>query len=249
MAMSCSIRYALHSCDRERVLLSRRDLGRITSSLLYLQHYVKYIETMAVQESTTLPIDYQHLIRHSKSLAVGLSEEYLRFEPYLRQAVSMAVGQIVPDFQMIDATARIAREFHVGFFNFSSVAKLRELKMSRVGQLCSVTGTVTRTSEVRPELHFGVFTCKVCAAESEPVEQQFKYTEPVQCRNRGCNNSKEWTLLPERYVRVWICCALPMPLTQLMQHNTNYCAHVLVAPPVQFAVCRLAACARAGKQR
>lgn len=171
---------------------------------LVLQHYVKYIETMAVQEQTTLPIDYQHLARHSKSLAVGLSEEYLRFEPYLRAAVSLAVGQIAPDFQMIDAVARTPREFHIGFFNFSSVAKLRELKMSRVGQLCSVTGTVTRTSEVRPELHFGVFTCKVCGAESDAVEQQFKYTEPVQCRNRGCNNSKEWTLLTERWVPLYI---------------------------------------------
>ena len=62
------------------------------------------------------------------------------------------------------------------------MSKIRDLKMSKVGMLCAINGTVTRTSEVRPELLYGVFECKLCNSLSDPVEQQFKYTEPVQCR-------------------------------------------------------------------
>ena len=47
----------------------------------------------------------------------------------------------------------------------------------------SFSGTVTRTSEVRPELTQGMFQCEVCGTVSDLVTQQFKYCEPVKCKN------------------------------------------------------------------
>jgi DNA replication licensing factor MCM6 len=49
--------------------------------------------------------------------------------------------------------------------------------MDKIGQLVSISGTVTRTSEVRPELVVGVFRCEECRTIIGDVEQQFKYTE------------------------------------------------------------------------
>lgn len=49
--------------------------------------------------------------------------------------------------------------------------------MSSHGQLLSISGTVTRTSEVRPELLFGTFACGDCGSVIRDVEQEFKYTE------------------------------------------------------------------------
>ena len=49
-------------------------------------------------------------------------------------------------------------------------------------------GTVTRTSEVRPELFMGCFRCLECSAVVRNVEQQFKYTEPLMCPSAGCHN-------------------------------------------------------------
>lgn len=46
-----------------------------------------------------------------------------------------------------------------------------------VGKLASVSGTVTRTSEVRPELLYGTFQCMECGKVARDVEQQFKYTQ------------------------------------------------------------------------
>jgi len=43
----------------------------------------------------------------------------------------------------------------------------------------SVTGVVTRTSEVRPELLYGTFKCLDCGSVIKNVEQQFKYTQAI----------------------------------------------------------------------
>lgn len=62
----------------------------------------------------------------------------------------------------------------------------------------TISGTVTRTSEVRPELFVGAFRCDMCLATVRNVEQQFKYTEPVVCPSPTCGNRRQWTLIPEQ---------------------------------------------------
>ena len=49
-------------------------------------------------------------------------------------------------------------------------------------------GTVTRTSEVRPELFMGCFRCLECGTLVRDVEQQFKFTEPLMCTQTACQN-------------------------------------------------------------
>lgn len=53
---------------------------------------------------------------------------------------------------------------------------------------CARAGTVTRTSEVRPELFMGCFRCLECGELVRNVEQQFKYTEPLKCPAAVCGN-------------------------------------------------------------
>ena len=45
------------------------------------------------------------------------------------------------------------------------------------GHLVAISGTVTRTSEVRPELLFGSFRCQDCSSVIKDVEQEFKFSE------------------------------------------------------------------------
>jgi DNA replication licensing factor MCM6 len=59
------------------------------------------------------------------------------------------------------------------------------MRMDRIGQLNSISGTVTRTSEVRPELISGTFSCEMCQTTIRDVEQQFKYTEVSQLARAG----------------------------------------------------------------
>ncbi len=55
--------------------------------------------------------------------------------------------------------------------------RIRDLRTGGIGRLYSIAGTVTRTSEVRPELLYGTFQCMDCRVTHPYVEQQFRYTE------------------------------------------------------------------------
>lgn len=63
-----------------------------------------------------------------------------------------------------------------------------------LGRLRSIVGTVTRVSEIRPELLVGVFICDFCGRMSEKIVQQYKYTMPKRCLGQGCANNAFWTL-------------------------------------------------------
>ncbi|ORY59719.1 MCM2/3/5 family protein [Pseudomassariella vexata] len=84
--------------------------------------------------------------------------------------------------------------FAIAFYNLPLVSRVRSLRAKNIGQLLSISGTVTRTSEVRPELSMATFVCEACRAVVPNVEQTFRYTEPTQCPNLQCNNRLAWQL-------------------------------------------------------
>ena len=78
--------------------------------------------------------------------------------------------------------------YHISFINVSEHKKIRQLRSIELGKLISINGTITRSSEVKPELIKGTFICKMCNSVIKNVEQQFRYTEPKVCSNLNCNN-------------------------------------------------------------
>lgn len=84
--------------------------------------------------------------------------------------------------------------FSLAFYNMPLVSRLRQLRTSQIGKLLSVSGTVTRTSEIRPELSLGTFICEQCKSVVPNVEQTFRYTEPSECPNSTCGNRSGWRL-------------------------------------------------------
>lgn len=107
-----------------------------------------------------------------------------RFMPYLRRAVQNLVRNHIPAYLYINSAStseqrggQVPREFAVAFYGLPAVYGIRGLRTEKIGQLISISGTVTRTSEVRPELVYGSFTCVECGMVVKEVEQQFKYTE------------------------------------------------------------------------
>lgn len=66
---------------------------------------------------------------------------------------------------------------------------MRKLKTHYIGRLVSFAGTVTRTSEVRPELFLATFKCMGCGTLKRNVPQQFRYTEPLMCDAPTCGNT------------------------------------------------------------
>lgn len=111
-----------------------------------------------------------------------------RFLPYLRRALQGLIRRYEPTYLYTSASfstassassssSLITRDFSIAFYNLPLTSGIRDLRMDRIGQLMSISGTVTRTSEVRPELVSGTFTCETCRTTISDVEQQFKYTE------------------------------------------------------------------------
>uniref|UniRef100_A0A7N1A4R4 DNA replication licensing factor MCM6 n=1 Tax=Kalanchoe fedtschenkoi TaxID=63787 RepID=A0A7N1A4R4_KALFE len=155
-------------------------------------YYEEEIEVMKATESMTMFIDFSHVMRYNDFLQQTISDEYLRFEPYLRNACKRFVTEQKPTFMSDDNPNR---DFNVAFFNIPILKRLRELGTEEIGKLVSVSGVVTRTSEVRPELLHGTFKCLECGNVIQNIEQQFKYTQPTICINATCNNRQKWALL------------------------------------------------------
>ncbi|KAI5650344.1 hypothetical protein M9H77_36349 [Catharanthus roseus] len=155
-------------------------------------YYEAEIEAMRPNESNTMFIDFSHVMRFNDLLQKAISDEFLRFEPYLKNACKRFVMEQKPTFIADDNPNK---DINLAFYNLPLIKRLRELSTAEIGKLVSVTGVITRTSEVRPELLQGTFRCLECGHVIRNVEQQFKYTEPILCVNTMCQKKSKWALL------------------------------------------------------
>lgn len=115
-----------------------------------------------------------------------LQEHYYRLDPVLKKALQNFVREHMADH--VQDEENNDREFWVSFYNMPIIERMRDLKAGKLGRLVSFAGTVTRTSEVRPELYLATFKCMECSQKVRNVEQQFKYTQPLICSSNTCGN-------------------------------------------------------------
>ncbi|GAA5845520.1 hypothetical protein JCM3766R1_001549, partial [Sporobolomyces carnicolor] len=177
--------------------------GHAASERVY--YYQEQVKAMAEFQIATLYVDYQHLLDSHDLLAKAVTQQYYRFLPYMRRALQNLVKKYAPEYLYTNshvtstAAAGLAvRQFNLAFYNLPLVEGIRDLRTDKIGKLSAISGTVTRTSEVRPELTFGSFICLVCKGVVRDVEQQFKYTEPSMCPNLTCSNQSAWKLSIEQ---------------------------------------------------
>ncbi|GMF33781.1 unnamed protein product [Phytophthora fragariaefolia] len=160
-------------------------------------NYSQQAEVMRNTETSSLFVDFSHVLEFDPDLAQALQAQYYRWEPYLRRSVFEFIRMEDAAYTVNEDANKTQREFFVNFYNFQHVSQTRS-----IGELLSFSGTVTRTSEVRPELLFGAFTCTDCGGDTTGVEQQFRYSEPVKCQNPYCPNTFSWELNTEKSVFV-----------------------------------------------
>ncbi|KAG2301857.1 hypothetical protein Bca52824_030508 [Brassica carinata] len=107
-------------------------------------YYEAEIEAIRGGESTMMYIDFSHVMGFDDALQKAIADEYLRFEPYLRNACKRFVIEMNTSF-VSDATPN--KDINVSFYNLPFTKRLREITTAEIGKLVSVTGVVTRTSE------------------------------------------------------------------------------------------------------
>ena len=150
--------------------------------------YVDQLATMKERELETLYVNYNHLMECNANLTADISDAFYRMEPYLRAAVKEFVRERLGG-AFANKEDGSEKEFWISFYNLGHNEKLRSLRSDRIGSLSQFVGTVTRTTEVRPELFTGSFRCLDCMNVVKGVQQQFKYTTPTICPQEACGNT------------------------------------------------------------
>ena len=186
-------------------------------------YYIGQIRGMREYGLSTLYVDYVHLMTANDGvLATAVATNYYRFLPFLNRALHETIAKYEPAYfkehrqpgaSSSSQTGTSVRAgvseseasnglrstqtdklFSLAFYNLPLISRIRQLRAESIGHLLSISGTVTRTSEVRPELYMATFVCEFCQSVVPNVEQIFKYTEPTQCPNLTCMNRTGWRL-------------------------------------------------------
>jgi DNA replication licensing factor MCM6 len=198
--------------------------GPTSSAITTDKYYIAQIHGMRTYQLSTFYIDYKHLQTwENGTLAHVINVHYYRLIPFLNAGLNDMIAKYEPQYfrdhrssatassNMTTSAASNASQseatsnkstlgqatdklFTVAFYNLPLVSRVRSLRTANIGQLLSISGTVTRTSEVRPELSMATFVCQACRNVVRNVEQTFRYTEPTQCPNQECNNAQAWQL-------------------------------------------------------
>ncbi|KAL7717303.1 DNA replication licensing factor MCM6 [Entamoeba marina] len=169
----------------------------------FLETYdsTKYIEEITLlinAQKETLFINFDDLLIHDEVLCYAIQNQYSRFESTLLSVASKIGNRIYLNtcglYPLHDTITAI------GFYNLPTSVNVRSLHSDDIGSLTSFYGTITRSSEVRPELLVGVFKCLDCGLVAPPVQQQFKYTQPTRCSHPGCMNTTRWQLVMDKSI-------------------------------------------------
>ncbi len=191
------------SCVQEGAFFFCFGLGALTVSLGrrfrsgdegFEPDYLQQIAIMKSNDRTTLYVDFVHLMSFHPELCEAVQDEYYRVEPYLCEGLKLVIAALYPDYLYVDVVEKKENVFWVAFYNVPASQKLRDLTSNKIGKLLTVSGTVTRTSEVRPELLKAKFRCSKCQSITGYIVQQFSYTEPLKCVNEKCTNRSKWEL-------------------------------------------------------
>ena len=146
-------------------------------------------------------IDFSHMTSYNHEdpeFMRNIVTSFYKFEPDLRKGLTKFMQHICGQ----DAQAMRRSYYTIAIYNLPQMNKIRELRTLNLGRLMSIYGTVTRTTDAKPELILGTFLCAQCNNVVKNVEQQFKFTEPVRCSNEGCGNKNKWNIINQESVFV-----------------------------------------------
>ncbi|KAG0435268.1 DNA replication licensing factor mcm6 [Dictyocoela muelleri] len=143
------------------------------------------INTTILKNERYVKINIQDLKEFDKDLTLDIIKNFSTYEKTISESLNKFAMRYFGN----------SLNLTFGMVNNFINHRIRDLKTEKIGCLVTFQATVTRTTQVRPEIISGVFICKVCGSKSSAVEQEYKYTEPLVCNNHLCSNRRSWRLL------------------------------------------------------
>ncbi|KAL0234651.1 hypothetical protein PCE1_001687 [Barthelona sp. PCE] len=182
-------------------------------------HYFRLLNKMYNTNSTSIPVDFAHIQQFVEErndlggavdfnivLQLILSRTYFILEA-MNEAVFDFVSSHFPQYTRYNDSVK--KQFFMRIRYTASLSTLRDLRCSDIGSLITVTGTITRTTAIKPELLKGTFQCDKCLEANPPrqtiirnINQMLYFTEPAACTEANCQNRTKFTLLHEDCVFV-----------------------------------------------
>lgn len=120
---------------------------------------------MKTNKRSTMYIDCRHLSKINElEFLEEIHTDYFRIEPHLKRGLKKFMYEQFPEYAKENT-------FSLGWYNIMQIESIRDMKCSKIGKLVGIKGTVTKASEVRPELLQGLFSCALCGALTPLIEQ------------------------------------------------------------------------------
>lgn len=152
---------------------------------------------MIDNDSNTLYINFSHLYDNIRTQAYceTVRKQFYVFEPLIVEAIRIVLNTTLAPYRgaafqvLTSGQQQVLRPLYISCYGMNNVLLLSELTSSHIGQLVELVGTVTRTSDVQPELILGTFRCASCGEVIPNVAQDYKFTEPASCPRCSARSS------------------------------------------------------------
>jgi DNA replication licensing factor MCM6 len=148
--------------------------------------------------SSTIFIDFEHVILFSDELSDIIEEQHPRIELYISEALDEYINKIFQKQEIF--FKRKNKKYWIGFYNLPFISPLSSQISKYINRLICISGMVTRISEPYPQLIYGSFLCENpdCKFRIDYVEQFLEYKEPTICPK--CHNLSTWALIFENSI-------------------------------------------------
>ena len=146
----------------------------------------------------TLCVSWNQFSDFAPAEAERVFYDYARYQPFLVRGLY----RVLLDVLRVNPTETHELFYHVVFRDITNICTVRNLRAAQCNVLCVLHATVTRVSQVRPELVQACFSCQNCGCVSEPILQNYTYTTPMLCNQNGCGNRDMWTVVHNRHTIV-----------------------------------------------
>ena len=149
------------------------------------------LQKLSLTGSKSLVIDFDDLLRFDPELAKKTLENPEEFIESASRAIKNVMLIEDPDY------AKKIESFYPRFKNLPEKISLRQIRSHHIGQLVAIDGIITRASEVKPQLIEAVFECQRCHEKIVVLQEEGKYTPPIQCTNPTCRRKGPFKLIVE----------------------------------------------------
>ena len=116
-------------------------------------------------------VDFNHIAgfpHAGQEFMENLVRSFNKYEPNMRNGLKRFMAAYGYNN---DENAIKKSYFSIAIYNLPQITQIRQLRTLNLGRLMSIYGTVTRTTDAKPELILGTFRCMECSNYVVNVEQ------------------------------------------------------------------------------